>query len=455
MKKLTFILFVMLALVGMKANAQMYIVGNVPFGDWNPGGGVEMTDNGDGTYTYVTDQISGTVYFVFGDGQDSNWTNFNQNYRYGPLQSNQQVKIDTEYTTQKSTNGDVSYYFAGTAGQAYTITFDTNTSTFKIEGYVEPFDPLTGQLFVLGNVNGNNWNPSTGIEMTTTDENVFTLTDAEITDGGDGYGYFSFTSKLGEHANDWSITAYRRGAEVDRTLVEDGVPAVLADWGTDGAFMIAPGLYDIEVNLSDNTVMLIKKGDTPGPEPYDGDVYILGEVNDNGGWFTNKGVLMTRDVENALYTATITTAGENFPEDSEIGYSYFSFTKQLADSAADWDAIAPYRFGALSSGDYMVTDEVLGTEIPLQNNGQAFCVPAGTWELTLSVNEMTLVINKVTFEIGDVNHSGGVDIADVTALISIVLKKSGYPAEADCNGDNEVNIADVTMLIGRVLSGSW
>ena len=445
----------MLALVGMKANAEMYIVGNVPFGDWNPGGGVEMTDNGDGIYTYVTDQISGTVYFVFGDGLDSDWDVFNLNYRYGPLQSNEQVKIDTEYTTQKSTNGGPSYFFTGNAGQAYTITFDTNASTFKIEGYVEPINPLTGQLFTLGNVNGNNWNPSTGIEMATTDENVFTLTDAEITDGGDGYGYFSFTSKLGVDANDWSFASYRRGAEVDRTLVEDGVPAELADWGSNGAFMIDPGIYDIEVNLSGNTVTLTKKGDTPGPEPYDGDVYILGEVNDNGGWFPNKGVLMTRDVENALYTAIITTAGENFPDNSEIGYSYFSFTKQLTESDTDWDAIAPYRFGAKGSSDYMVTDEVLGTEIPLQNNGQAFCVPAGNWELTLSVNEMTLVINRKTFERGDVNHSGNVDIADVTALISIVLKKAAFPAEADVNSDGEATIADVTSLITRVLSGSW
>ena len=68
---------------------------------------------------------------------------------------------------------------------------------------------------------------------------------------------------------------------------------------------------------------------------------------------------------------------------------------------------------------------------------------------------MTLVINKKTFELGDVNHDGYVDIADVTALISIVLKKANYPAEADVNSDGEATIADVTILIGRVLAGHW
>ena len=41
----------MIALIGLNANAAMYIVGDAPFGGWNPGAGVEMTlDNG--VYTY-------------------------------------------------------------------------------------------------------------------------------------------------------------------------------------------------------------------------------------------------------------------------------------------------------------------------------------------------------------------------------------------------------------------
>ena len=63
-----------------------------------------------------------------------------------------------------------------------------------------------------------------------------------------------------------------------------------------------------------------------------------------------------------------------------------------------------------------------------------------------------------TWTRGDVNGDGDINIADVTALISMVLKgetdPSVYPA-ADCNLDGSINIADVTVLINRVLSGHW
>ena len=264
MKKLTLVLSMLIALVGFNANAAMYIVGSNPFGNWNPGNGVEMTDNGDGTYSY-TATITGTVYFVFGDGLNSDWGVFNPDHRYGPATGDENVAVDEWVATQKA--GDHgSYIFTG-SGDDYTFTFDEINSQFKIEGYVEPINPLTGHLYALGQVNGNNWNPSAGIEMNTTDENIFTLTDAEITDSGEGFGFFSFTSKLGENAEDWGFLPYRRGATVDGALIEDGVVAELAGWGSDKAFKAVPGIYDIEVNLSESTVLLTRKGgDVPPVE---------------------------------------------------------------------------------------------------------------------------------------------------------------------------------------------
>ena len=264
MKKLTLVLSMLIALVGFNANAAMYIVGSNPFGNWNPGNGVEMTDNGDGTYSY-TATITGTVYFVFGDGLNSDWDVFNPDHRYGPATGDENVTVGNWVTTQKA--GDHgSYIFTG-SGDDYTFTFDEINSQFKIEGYVEPINPLTGHLYALGQVNGNNWNPSAGIEMNTTDENIFTLTEAEIADSGEGFGFFSFTSKLGENAEDWGFQPYRRGAAVNGTLVEDGVVADLANWGSTGAFKVVPGIYDIEVNLSENTVLLTRKGgDVPPVE---------------------------------------------------------------------------------------------------------------------------------------------------------------------------------------------
>ena len=64
------------------------------------------------------------------------------------------------------------------------------------------------------------------------------------------------------------------------------------------------------------------------------------------------------------------------------------------------------------------------------------------------------------WELGDVNHSGGVDIDDVTILINKVLgntPETYFAEQANCNGDAEgmVDIDDVTALITRVLTGSW
>ena len=62
------------------------------------------------------------------------------------------------------------------------------------------------------------------------------------------------------------------------------------------------------------------------------------------------------------------------------------------------------------------------------------------------------------FELGDVDHSGGVDIEDVTILINAVLGNQPdvfYPENANCNGEGSIDIEDVTALINRVLSGSW
>ena len=574
----------LIALVGLNANAAMYIVGSDPFGNWNPGNGVEMTDNGDGTYSYTV-AINGTVYFVFGDGLNSDWGIFNANYRYGPATGDTGISAGNWVTTQKA--GDHGAYFFTGSGDDYTFTFDEINSQFKVEGYVEPFNPLTGELFILGQVNGNNWNPSTGVEMNTTDEITFTLTDAEISDSGDGYGYFSFTTKLGENADDWGFLPYRRGALADGTLVEDNTETALGAWGTANAFKALPGTYDITVSINDQNayVKIVKKADpqpvvddvfimgevngnswaanlgvkmtlnegvytanitttgendgksyfsftkqlaegaedwdaiapyrfgavsegdfvmteellgvqcdlaTDGsynaiaipagewtvtvdlvnnkfsidgtwpiiePEHYDGDVYILGDVNDNGGWFTNVGVKMTRDAENNVYTATITTTGEAyFNPETNTGYSYFSFTKQLAEGAEDWDAIAPYRFGAVSEGDFWVTDETLGVDINLANNGSTFQIPAGEWNLTLSVDNMTLVINKVEFVRGDVDNSGEVRIGDVTALINYLLSGDASQINtqaADCDKSGDVKIGDVTALINYLLSGSW
>ena len=151
MKKYYIITIMVLVLAILPVRAAIYMVGNAPFGNWNPGSGVTMTEQGNGIYTY-TANINGTVWFVFADGQDSDWNTFNANYRYGPKNNTEEVTTGNNYTTQKSNNNH-SYKFTGN-GSDYTFTFNLNNFTFSINEYQEPELPDPTGLSV-GDVNAD------------------------------------------------------------------------------------------------------------------------------------------------------------------------------------------------------------------------------------------------------------------------------------------------------------
>lgn len=58
---------------------------------------------------------------------------------------------------------------------------------------------------------------------------------------------------------------------------------------------------------------------------------------------------------------------------------------------------------------------------------------------------------KKPYAKGDVNKDGSVTIADVTALVNIILGKGGDDDMADVNGDEGITIADVTALVNIIL----
>ena len=56
---------------------------------------------------------------------------------------------------------------------------------------------------------------------------------------------------------------------------------------------------------------------------------------------------------------------------------------------------------------------------------------------------------------GDVDKDSNVNIADVTALVDMLLNNAELIPEGDCNKDGSMNIADVTALVDFLLSGVW
>ena len=185
--------------------------------------------------------------------------------------------------------------------------------------------------------------------------------------------------------------------------------------------------------------------DEPAPEP--AKVYMLG--GDDQGWDPTKGTEFTYDAENDVYTATITFPAEN---------NYFGFTTALAENNDDggWAYIEPFRFGAVSEGDYWYTGEEDFISLTWDEY-HAIRIAGGEYNMTVDLNDMKLFIEKVQpdFIRGDVDGDTSVTISDVTALIDILLSGAEAPAAADCDGDTNVSISDVTALIDFLLSGNW
>ena len=158
-----------------------------------------------------------------------------------------------------------------------TFTFDPTAEepmpecTLTKTGDGPEVDVHTGELYILGEVNGYGWDPSNAFKMDTEDENVFTaqiITEGKNIDENDGigYSYFSFTTKLSESSGDWgSIAPYRIGSMDDGyPLTEDlfGTEITLAGYNTQNSFKVAAGTYDVTVNLDAMTMVI----NVPVPE---------------------------------------------------------------------------------------------------------------------------------------------------------------------------------------------
>ncbi len=368
MKKFFTFLTLMLML-SFTSQAAYYIVGNDPFGNWDPANGVEMVPNADGTYSY-TAVINGSVWFVLADGLDADWGVFNANYRIGPTDNtaDQVVEVGQWITAQKAPEGSKSYKFTG-SGSEYVFTYNPFASKFKIEGYVEPIEIDT--YTVAGepeSVFGTLWDPNnTDNDMTKMDDGMYQLDKLNVALGAGSELQFKVVGNR-DWGNAWP--------QENRTITVD-----------------QSGIYNLRFTFDPVTTFCGVQASLVGtpPSPVTGDLFILGEVNGNT-WGPNIGLQMDTEDQN-IFTASFTANGENVGEDG-IGYSYFSFTTMLGET---WDDILFYRLGALE-GNYLVSEDQLGIELPLSDFGMtnSYMIPAGDYEATVNLEAKTLVITKVT-----------------------------------------------------------
>ena len=367
-----------LAVFALSMKADMYIVGSNPFGDWHTNQGMQMNDNGDGTYS-LTVELSGTIWFCFADAltpNDGEWDLFNGEYRFGPTTgSDQKVNLGEYIATQKQGNGNGAYQLAcGTDVSSFTFTFDAENMEFIVEGEAV-VDPDWTYATVAGTpatLFGTEWDPSnTDNDMVKNADGVFVFdrTDVELPE-------CSIEFKVVSN-HDWGLAC---PADNYVYYIEQG------------------GLYDIHITFNpDNqevTCEATLKGEPTPPEPIEA-MYILGEMNGNG-WAPNTGVAMDSE-DKVNYTTEGIATGENLDENDGMTYSYFSFSSKLAEDASDWGSINGSRLGAIEDG-YLVSQDMQGIALALVKGTNSFKVPSGkTYVVTVNVEDldaMTVTINQ-------------------------------------------------------------
>ena len=111
--------------------------------------------------------------------------------------------------------------------------------------------------------------------------------------------------------------------------------------------------------------------------------------------------------------------------------------------------------GSYNEGKVMVLgqDDDLGIRFHFANKEDLIGNEAFMFDDTNKLDDIVLTLR------GDINRDGIVSIADVTALVNIILGKAKYPDDADkydfeaanVNGDQVISIADVTALVNIIL----
>ena len=407
----------------------MYLIGS--FNEWNTETQVAMTKGDDGKWTVKQAMEAGAEFKL--RNELGTWIGAQSEGNF--IVTKEQVANGDSLTIGE---GDAFQNFEIPVAGEWTITVDREAMKLVIAG--EWDEPVVEQaMYLIGSF--NEWSDSTKVAMTKGENGLWTVAQEMAADAE-----FKFVDEAGN----WYGGVSEGNFIVTKEQVEEGTALSMAIPGENFQIPVA-GNWTLTVNRDSMQLVIAGEWNEPVVEP--AKVYILGEVNENGGWFPNVGTEMATE-DGETYTATITTKGENVAEGEEIGYSYFSFTTELAenDDEGGWAYIEPFRFGAVSEGDFWVTDDMFDTELDLTNeNGQAFKIEAGEFELTLNLTEMTLVIKKVQGQRGDINGDGFVDVDDLNMLINAILADKAI-AGGDLNNDGNVDIDDVNTIINLILA---
>ena len=197
-----------------------YVMGTVNGNTWAANVGYEMTAGENKVYTAritTTGSADGYDYFSFTTqlANDADGWDGIKGFRTGAESADLLIDDSNLGTALSLTDWGIYNSFKIAAGE-WDLTLDLNNKTLTVS---KVFNPITGKVYILGEVNGNAWAPNVGYEMSTEDEKVYT---AEVTTAGNkSFYYFSFTTQLAENNDQggWNyILPYRFGAFGDTDM---------------------------------------------------------------------------------------------------------------------------------------------------------------------------------------------------------------------------------------------
>ena len=246
MKKFYFLTLALICAITANAQDVLYMVGYN--GAWDPANPTEIPyDNEKGCY-YLAN-VKFTNYELKISEQKGTWDKFNE--KAICIAEDKTVEIGVATTMYKYASSNIKIAATGT----YDVAIDLNAPTITLKGVVT----YPEKIYILGNVEGNNWSTSVGPEMSHQGEGVYAISDVTI-NGADGgqYGYFSFAEKLGAN---WNAVndGTRWGPNAENKLVVLGTAdtGLTNNWaGGTQSWKIESGLYNMTLDTKALTLLV-------------------------------------------------------------------------------------------------------------------------------------------------------------------------------------------------------
>lgn len=183
-----------------------------------------------------------------------------------------------------------------TGEQTLKLDYDNLTLWFVGEGEIPaPEKPAAPEnLYLLGNVEGNSWNPETAIPADSTKDGVFTFNEIKLNNSDEDTAWFTFINIL---TNDWDVIndgshRYGAAAGVNNALTAGSTTAFTITG--DATWSIPNGTYDFVVDFNSMELTVTISEGT-------GAVDSLVNSNSEAVYYNLQGVKVNNPVKGGIY----------------------------------------------------------------------------------------------------------------------------------------------------------